>query len=221
MSTRVSVPGGDDIADPTELFSTPTIYARPGAPRTGGGSTILLANTRGIGGAPIALVAPNPALLQANAADFGQLLGAVIGVFISNGDEPGENGGLFVGNGADGAPGQNGGNGGLLFGNGGKGGDAIVGGGAGGNGGHAGLFGNGGAGGNGADGGSLTTDPAIGGAGGNGGTGGLLSGNGGAGGNGGFAINFDDGPATPATPATGATLGYTATRATAARAGRR
>jgi hypothetical protein len=39
------------------------------------------------------------------------------------GDEPGENGGLLFGNGADGGPGQNGGRGGLLFGNGGAGGD--------------------------------------------------------------------------------------------------
>ena len=42
----------------------------------------------------------------------------MIGVFIGNGDEPGENGGLLIGNGADGGPGQDGGRGGLLFGTG-------------------------------------------------------------------------------------------------------
>ena len=41
--------------------------------------------------------------------------GDLISAFISNGDEPGENGGLLIGNGADGGPGQNGGRGGLLF----------------------------------------------------------------------------------------------------------
>jgi hypothetical protein len=34
------------------------------------------------------------------------LIAALIGVFISNGDEPGENGGLLTGNGANGGPGQ-------------------------------------------------------------------------------------------------------------------
>ena len=48
------------------------------------------------------------------------ILGAAFAVFVSNGDEPGENGGLLIGNGADGGPGQDGGNGGLLFGNGGR-----------------------------------------------------------------------------------------------------
>ena len=65
---------------------------------------------------------------------------ALIGVFIGNGDEPGENGGLLIGNGAPGAPGQDGGRGGLLFGNGGRGGDGLTGQ-DGGNGGAAGLFG--------------------------------------------------------------------------------
>lgn len=39
----------------------------------------------------------------------GDLISSFIGVFIANGDEPGENGGLLIGNGADGGPGQNGG----------------------------------------------------------------------------------------------------------------
>ena len=75
-------------------------------------------------------------------------IGSLIGVFIGNGDEPGENGGLLIGNGADGAPGQDGGRGGLLFGNGGRGGDGLRGQAAG-NGGNGGLFGNGGRGGDG------------------------------------------------------------------------
>jgi hypothetical protein len=104
----------------------------------------------------------------------GDLITALIAVFISNGDEPGENGGLLIGNGADGGPGQNGGRGGLLFGNGGNGGaGSLLE--AGGNGGNAGLFGNGGAGGFGALGG------------GSGGNGGLLVGNGGNGRAGGFS----------------------------------
>ena len=75
-------------------------------------------------------------------------IAAFIGVFIGNGDEPGENGGLLIGNGADGGPGQNGGRGGLLFGNGGNGGIGLAGQ-VGGNGGNAGIFGNGGNGGTG------------------------------------------------------------------------
>jgi hypothetical protein len=112
------------------------------------------------------------------------LITAIISIFISNGDEPGENGGLLFGNGADGGPGQAGGRGGLLFGNGGNGG-AGVNGQVGGNGGAAGIFGNGGAGG---DGGSvMSATPGIGGAGGNGGDAGLF-GTGGAGGNGGGVL---------------------------------
>ena len=115
-----------------ETFFAPTVYARPAAAPTRGVSTTP---------APTAFIAPN-----ANAADVANLIGAVIGVFISNGDEPGENGGLLIGNGADGGPGQDGGRGGLLFGNGGRGGDGLPGQ-KGGNGGDAGLIGNGGAGG--------------------------------------------------------------------------
>ncbi|WP_142392527.1 hypothetical protein [Mycobacterium sp. 3519A] len=112
------------------------------------------------------------------AGDIGNFIGAVVGIFISNGDEPGENGGLLIGNGADGGPGQNGGHGGLLFGNGGRGGDGIAEGGRAGNGGHAGLVGNGGRGGDGDD----VEQPIggnLGGAGGNGGRGGALFGTGG------------------------------------------
>jgi hypothetical protein len=56
---------------------------------------------------------------------LGDLLGAVFGIFVSNG-APGQNAGLLIGNGGDGLPGQDGGNGGLLFGNGGRGGDATA-----------------------------------------------------------------------------------------------
>ncbi|MGV0599972.1 hypothetical protein ABQE42_10025, partial [Mycolicibacterium pulveris] len=56
------------------------------------------------GGAQTALLLPSPATI---ATDF-------ISFFISDGDEPGENAGLLIGNGADGvAPGQAGGRGGL------------------------------------------------------------------------------------------------------------
>jgi hypothetical protein len=51
----------------------------------------------------------------------------VAGIFVNNGDEPGENGGLFFGNGADGADGQDGGRAGLFFGRGGNGGDGVEG----------------------------------------------------------------------------------------------
>ena len=79
-------------------------------------------------------------------------LSALISIFVSNGTAERPNAGLLIGNGYEGAAGQNGGNGGLLFGSGGKGGAGVAGinGGAGGNGGSAGLFGDGGAGGNGA-----------------------------------------------------------------------
>jgi hypothetical protein len=66
------------------------------------------------------------------------ILGAAVAVFVSNGDEPGENGGLLIGNGADGGPGQDGGRGGLLMGKGGEG-VAGVNDGRGANGGDAGL----------------------------------------------------------------------------------
>ena len=111
-------------------------------------------------------------------------IAAFIGVFIGNGDEPGENGGLLIGNGADGGPGQNGGRGGLLFGNGGNGGIGLAGQ-VGGNGGNAGIFGNGGNGGTG--GAVIASTPGTGGAGGKGGNAGLF-GNGGAGGDGGGVL---------------------------------
>ncbi|HJT95407.1 MAG TPA: PE family protein, partial [Mycobacterium sp.] len=105
--------------------------------------------------------------------DFGNLLGAVVAIFISNGDEPGENAGLLIGNGADGGFNQDGGRGGLLFGNGGRGGNGTFANEHAGNGGHAGLIGNGGDGGT----GFLAGLPLGGGGrGGNGGNGGLLIG---------------------------------------------
>ncbi|KXW71600.1 hypothetical protein MPHL43070_15815, partial [Mycolicibacterium phlei DSM 43070] len=131
----------------------------------------------------------NASLAQANSGvDVAAFLGAVVAVFISNGDEPGENGGLLIGNGADGGPGQAGGRGGLLFGNGGRGGDGDATHIDGGRGGAAGLFGNGGAGGDGYSTSNLDGESAIGGKGGAGGAGGLLVGNGGAGGAGGTVV---------------------------------
>src|SRR5262249_10899386 len=70
------------------------------------------------------------------------------GLLIGDGVLPGQNGGLLIGNGADGGAGQKGGNGGLLYGNGGDGGNGAEGQ-AGGDGGNASLFGNGGNGGSG------------------------------------------------------------------------
>jgi len=64
--------------------------------------------------------AGHPGVATFQAGPGGDLISALVAVFISNGDEPGENGELLIGNGADGGPGQNGGRGGLLFGNGGQ-----------------------------------------------------------------------------------------------------
>lgn len=94
----------------------------------------------------------------------------------------GGNGGLFFGNGGNGANGGNGGNGGLFFGSGGNGANGVAPGQAGGNGGSTGIFavyGNAGNGGNGANG-------ALGVSGGAGGNGGSTTwfGNGGSGGTG-------------------------------------
>jgi hypothetical protein len=163
---------GGDATVSIETFFAPTIFANPPAQATHRGS-----NRAGV---PVAFVQQTASPTNTNAADIGSLLGAVIGVFISNGDEPGENGGLLIGNGADGGPGQDGGRGGLLFGNGGRGGDgsALL---PAGNGGDAGLFGNGGDGGFGITGG------------GDGGRGGLLSGNGGNGGGSGVAAQGGNG----------------------------
>jgi hypothetical protein len=118
--------------------------------------------------APITFAAPSVSAMAAvMAVPGGQAFLGLIGP-----------GGLLIGDGLDGAPGQAGGNGGLLWGNGGKGGDGFAFG-TGGNGGNGGLFfGSGGAGGNGG---------AGGGGGGNGGNAGLLLGNGGVGGNAGAA----------------------------------
>ncbi|ORA53494.1 hypothetical protein BST22_10165, partial [Mycolicibacterium chubuense] len=85
--------------------------------------TPVVSRTRGRGPMSRAELAPMPPSLVGPSDGLGGLLGASIAFFISDGDEPGENGGLLIGNGAAGAPGQKGGNGGLLFGNGGRGGD--------------------------------------------------------------------------------------------------
>jgi hypothetical protein len=130
--------------------------------------------------APVTFVSPTGAFLG--------LIGPG-GLLIGNGVLPGQNGGWLIGNGADGAPGQNGGNAGL-FGDGGRGGDGLPGQ-AGGNGGNAGLFGDGGAGGAGGDNARLSTEPvqaAAGGAGGN-----AVFGRGGDGGAGGQGINLGTG----------------------------
>ncbi|WP_261861693.1 PE family protein, partial [Mycobacterium marinum] len=89
----------------------------------------------------------------------------------------------LIGDGAAGAPGQDGGDGGLLLGNGGAAGTGTAANPDGGNGGAAGLIGNGGAGGTGYS--PTTGSGAVGGDGGAGGTGGWLYGSGGSGGIGG------------------------------------
>lgn len=148
---------------------------------------------------------------------IGDPLAAFIKIFVSNGDEPGENGGLLIGNGADGGPGQNGGRGGLLMGNGGAGGAGLAGQ-RGGDGGAAGLFGVGGAGGNGGD--ATGTGDVTAGGGGNGGRGGLLSGQGGIGGTGGVA-HSDNGTAFSGDGGNGGAAGLFGTEAKGARAGQR
>ena len=150
-----------------------------------------------------------PTLFKLPAANAtGDPISSFIGFFVGNGANAaadctgaacnGGNGGLFWGNGGNGANGGRGGNAGFLFGNGGNGGNGVDASGttddnyvaavAGGNGGNAGLlFGNGGKGGNG---GADNTDipgTSVGADGGAGGKAGLLIGNGGAGGNGGAA----------------------------------
>ncbi|WP_338396427.1 PGRS repeat-containing protein, partial [Mycolicibacterium phlei] len=106
------------------------------------------------------------------------LLGGLVHALISNGDEPGENGGLLIGSGAAGAPGESGGNGGLLLGNGGAGGAAENSSQTGGNGGSAGLIGTGGAGGDGYTPPIAGAGDVAGTAGGDGGHGGILLGDG-------------------------------------------
>jgi len=86
--------------------------------------------------------------------DWGATADQMYRIFVSDGDEPGEDGGLFIGNGADGDPGQDGGKGGLFWGKGGNGGAGVSGvnNGDAGNGGRGGFFyGDGGQGGKGAD----------------------------------------------------------------------
>src|SRR4051794_24597624 len=100
-------------------------------------------------------------------------IGSLIAVFVSNGTPEHPNAGLLIGNGADGAPGQDGGNGGMLFGNGGRGGDGVNGG-QGRRGGDAGLIGNGGDGGNGSNFNTSDNVAAFGRDGGDGGNGGRL-----------------------------------------------
>jgi hypothetical protein len=103
-----AAPADDASHRPIELTFTPTIFTRsevapesnrqPGARTTVTPSPALIANLSALPVGP-AVAAPDV---------FG-FLSAAIGVFVSNGDEPGENGGLLIGNGANGAPGQNGG----------------------------------------------------------------------------------------------------------------
>jgi hypothetical protein len=121
----------------------------------------------------------------------------------------GGNGGLFFGNGGNGANGGSGGNGGLFFGNGGNGANGVTPGQAGGTGGSTGilaLFGTAGNGGNGADG----APGVAGGAGGNGGNT-TWFGKGGLGGTGGAGYTGKDGvnrtPSSP--PAKAADGGFT------------
>ncbi|CAN7590651.1 PGRS repeat-containing protein [Mycolicibacterium frederiksbergense] len=142
------------------------------------------------GGSSPAFAGAAPAITAGDVNNF-------IALFISNGDEPGENGGWLIGNGAAGGAGQNGGRGGLLWGNGGRGGDGDALNPDGGNGGASGIFGNGGDGGAGVS--AYTDDetPAIAGNGGRGGHAGLF-GYGGAGGNGGIAFAEDVGGVTGA-----------------------
>jgi PGRS repeats len=124
------------------LFA-PTTFAVQG-PSSGGGPTALAVNNFG------PTLSPSGAGLPGLFSPTGAFLGLIGpgGLLVGDGVLPGQNGGLLIGNGADGGPGQDGGRGGLLFGNGGRGGDGLAGQ-AGGNGGDAGLFGVGGTGGTG------------------------------------------------------------------------
>jgi hypothetical protein len=96
----------------------PAAQSRPAVPQSVVPKASALSRTPAVTG-------DGPAPLAAVAGPGGNpigIFGAVFAVFVSNGDEPGENGGLLFGNGADAGEGQNGGRGGLLMGNGGNGG---------------------------------------------------------------------------------------------------
>lgn len=171
------------------LDSSPDVASRPShhEPRVRvAGDTALVFGPAPLAPKTVRTVAGNGAPTALQPGVGGNPLGELVGIFVSNGDAPGKNGGLLIGNGADGAAGQNGGRGGLLFGNGGKGGDATANQGPG-NGGNAGLFGNGGDGGAGAN--ASSADGGMGHPGGTGGNGGTIAGNGGNGGRGGNATN--------------------------------
>ncbi|WP_412178119.1 PGRS repeat-containing protein, partial [Mycolicibacterium elephantis] len=123
---------GRPVASNPSLFFAPTPVVRSET-KPVGGVTISTGMTPSVTG--FALFSPTGAFLG--------LIGPG-GLLIGDGVLPGQNGGLLIGNGADGGPGQAGGHGGMLFGNGGNGGDGLAGQ-DGGDGGNAGLFGNGGA----------------------------------------------------------------------------
>ncbi|QZT64271.1 hypothetical protein [Mycolicibacterium austroafricanum] len=170
-----SGPASGSVASHAVVQPAPTAFGGRANSRSAGSTT-----SASVDVTPVTLVSPTGAFLG--------LIGPG-GLLIGNGVLPGQNGGWLIGNGADGAPGQNGGNAGL-FGDGGKGGDGLPGQ-AGGNGGNAGLFGDGGAGGAGGDNARLSTEPvraAAGGAGGN-----AMFGRGGDGGAGGQGINLGTG----------------------------
>ena len=70
-----------------ETLFFPTVYARSGA-RPSHGDSVRTGDT------PVAFVAHNANPANAAPPDVGSLIDAVVGIFISNGDEPGEDGGL-------------------------------------------------------------------------------------------------------------------------------
>jgi hypothetical protein len=116
-------------------------------PSPGGTTTFAAARTGGgTSAATLASPAASANLAAVPAAAIGNianLIGGAIGIFITNGDEPGENGGFLIGSGAPGSAGQDGGNGGLI-GNGGAAGSGFPNIGVGVNGGNGGDGGNGG-----------------------------------------------------------------------------
>src|ERR1700742_4488086 len=118
------------VANPSLSFAPETLSRSTPLPDSGGPHTMpLMAN----GPTTFGLFSPTGAFLG--------LIGPG-GLLVGDGVLPGQNGGLLIGNGADGAAGQKGGDGGLLYGNGGDGGNGAEGQ-AGGDGGNAALFGNG------------------------------------------------------------------------------
>src|SRR5258705_2765807 len=136
-----------EVSNPSLSFAPTTLSRSTPSPGRDGGATTPTSS------GPTAFAAADGPMSFGLFSPTGAFLGLIGpgGLLIGDGVLPGQDGGILIGNGADGGEGQDGGDGGIFYGNGGNGG----GGGSqkpGGNGGNSGFFfSNGGDGGNGAD----------------------------------------------------------------------